>query len=37
MQTHDPMELNFESLDMQKRNISTYRAQRVYKKMGLFA
>ena len=37
MQTYDPMELNFESLDMQKWNISTYRAQRVYKKMGSFA
>ena len=32
----DPIELNFESLDMQKWNIPTGRAQKVDNKMGYF-
>ena len=36
MQREDPMELNFEGLEMQKWNIAKDRAQRVDKKNGLF-
>ena len=35
MQSENPMELNFEHLEIQKRNIPTDRAQRVYEKNGV--
>ena len=35
MQRGDPMELNFEGLEMQKSNIRTDRAQRVDEKNGV--
>ena len=35
MQMGDPMELNFEVLEVQKWNLSTDRTQTVYKKNGI--
>ena len=35
MQSGNPKELNFECLEMQKRNIPIDRAQRVYEKNGV--
>ena len=35
MQSENPMELNFEHLEIQKRNIPTDRAQRIYEKNGV--
>ena len=36
MRRRDLMGLNYEGLEMQKRNIPTSRAQRIDEKMGLF-